>query len=268
MLGLDRRNAGQLRFGQFVAAEFRGAFADFLKLVLATDLMRTCEVKLQGDGSLLSVLIEGIAAGGPPGQQRLCRAAVIDVTQQKRADELAAANQALEAEIAAREHAEEAMRAARDSAEQAKAAAEQANRAKDHFLAVLSHELRTPLTPVVMGLSMLQRRPDLDPEVRGTLEMVRRNVEMEARLIDDLLDMTRIARGKIALTRGPIDLCTVIRYARSRSANPTSRRAGCTLGWTSGQPRLTGLMPTCPGSSRSSGTSWRMRSSSRRTAGA
>lgn len=108
---------------------------------------------------------------------------------------------------------EEALKAARDSAERAKAVAEQANRAKDHFLAVLSHELRTPLTPVVMGVSMLQDRPDLAPQVRETLEMVRRNVEMEARLIDDLLDVTRIARGKIELNRSPVELCTVIQRA-------------------------------------------------------
>ena len=105
------------------------------------------------------------------------------------------------------------MRAAKQSAEQAKAAAEQANRAKDHFLAVLSHELRTPLTPVVMGLSMLQERPDLDPAMRESLEMFRRNVEMEARLIDDLLDVSRIARGKIELSRSAVELCTIIHRA-------------------------------------------------------
>ena len=77
-------------------------------------------------------------------------------------------------------------------------------------MAVLSHELRTPLTPVVLAASMLQRRPDLDPEVREMLEMVGRSVEMEARLIDDLLDVARIASGKIELNRRPIDLCTVI----------------------------------------------------------
>ena len=65
------------------------------------------------------------------------------------------------------------------------------------FWQSLSHELRTPLTPVVMGLSMLQDKPDLDPATRETLEMVHRNVDMEARLIDDLLDIARIARGTI-----------------------------------------------------------------------
>ena len=102
---------------------------------------------------------------------------------------------------------------AKAAAELAKAAAERANRAKDHFLAVLSHELRTPLTPVVMALSVLERRPDLDPQARELLEMVRRNVELEAILIDDLLDVSRIARGKIELTRSAVPLCTVIQRA-------------------------------------------------------
>jgi len=111
--------------------------------------------------------------------------------------------------VQARDQAE----AAKNSAERAKTAAEQANRAKDHFLAVLSHELRTPLTPVVMGVAMLQDKGDLDPAARETLEMIRRNVEMEARLIDDLLDVTRISRGKIELQKQRVELRTVIQRA-------------------------------------------------------
>ena len=116
-------------------------------------------------------------------------------------------------DIEDRKCAEEELKAARESAECAKGAAEHANRAKDHFLAVLSHELRTPLTPVLMGVSMLQDRPDIDPGIHETLEMVRRNVEMEAQLIDDLLDVTRIARGKVELSRSTVELCTVINRA-------------------------------------------------------
>ncbi len=112
-----------------------------------------------------------------------------------------------------RKQSEDELKLARESAERSKAAAEQASRAKDHFLAVLSHELRTPLTPVVMGVSMLLERPDLDPAIREILEMVRRNVEMEARLIDDLLDVTRIARGKVELTRTAVELSTIINGA-------------------------------------------------------
>ncbi len=101
----------------------------------------------------------------------------------------------------------------RKQAERQLAAAEQANRAKDHFLAVLSHELRTPLTPVVLGISLLADKPELDAEIRETLEMVRSNIELEARLIDDLLDVTRIARGKIELNRNPVELCSVVQRA-------------------------------------------------------
>jgi two-component system CheB/CheR fusion protein len=103
--------------------------------------------------------------------------------------------------------------AAKQSAERAKAEAEEANRAKDHFLAVLSHELRTPLTPVVAAVSMLQQNQRLDEGMRENLEMIRRNVELEARLIDDLLDVTRIARGKIELDKRPVELCMVIARA-------------------------------------------------------
>ncbi len=116
-------------------------------------------------------------------------------------------------DVTVKRRIQEELKAAKESAERAKAGAEQANQAKDHFLAVLSHELRTPLTPVVMGMSMLQGRPDLDPAVHEMLEMVRRNVQMEAGLIDDLLDVTRIAHGKIELHRSPVELTTVIQRA-------------------------------------------------------
>lgn len=81
----------------------------------------------------------------------------------------------------------------------AKEVAEAANRAKDNFLAALSHELRTPLTPVLMAAEELCGDPDLPERMHETLTMMRRNIALEARLIDDLLDLTRIARGKFAL---------------------------------------------------------------------
>jgi PAS domain S-box-containing protein len=82
----------------------------------------------------------------------------------------------------------------------AKEAAEEAGRAKDHFLSVLSHELRTPLTPVLAAVSALANNPSVPAEeMRSQLDMIRRNVETEARLVDDLLDLTRIARGMLQL---------------------------------------------------------------------
>jgi two-component system, chemotaxis family, CheB/CheR fusion protein len=80
-----------------------------------------------------------------------------------------------------------------------KEAAESANAAKDRFLATLSHELRTPLTPILIWAGGMVNDPSLSPEVDEGLRMICRNVELEARLIDDLLDLTRIAHGKLEL---------------------------------------------------------------------
>src|SRR5438477_7372346 len=77
-----------------------------------------------------------------------------------------------------------------------KEAAESANAAKDRFLATLSHELRTPLNPVVIWAGGMANESGLSSEMREGLRMVCRNIELEARLIDDLLDLTRITRGK------------------------------------------------------------------------
>jgi len=87
----------------------------------------------------------------------------------------------------------------------AKAAAEAASQAKDEFLAVLSHELRTPLTPVLATAILLERDPRLATEHRNMMRTIRRNVELEARLIDDLLDATRISRNKLTLQQTLID---------------------------------------------------------------
>ena len=90
--------------------------------------------------------------------------------------------------------------------QRAKQDAEAANRAKDQFLAMLSHELRTPLTPVLMTIASLRRQPDLTDELHHDLEVLQRNVELEALLIDDLLDLTRIAHGKLELHNDAVDI--------------------------------------------------------------
>ena len=124
------------------------------------------------------------------------------------------------ADISERKKAEESLRhalidleSARLTAERAKAVAEEASHAKDHFLAVLSHELRTPLSPVLTGISLLQAGETLSARGRGYLDVIRRNVELEARLIDDLLDLTRIARGRIQMEKQAVRLGGVIEAA-------------------------------------------------------
>src|SRR5207253_4099307 len=88
-----------------------------------------------------------------------------------------------------------------------------ANTAKDQFLALLSHELRNPLSPVIAMVGELEATTPRSPKLREALEVIRRNVELEARLIDDLLDVTRIAKGKLQLTFEVVDVHEILRRA-------------------------------------------------------
>jgi len=94
---------------------------------------------------------------------------------------------------------------------QARAAAESANRAKDEFLAMLGHELRNPLSPILTALQMMKLRGD---EVHGKERaIIERQVRHLARLVDDLLDVSRITRGKVELHRDRVELATIVAQA-------------------------------------------------------
>ncbi|HEY1717872.1 MAG TPA: ATP-binding protein [Verrucomicrobiae bacterium] len=109
-------------------------------------------------------------------------------------------------DISLRKGEEQELKRARDEALNA-------SRAKDDFLAALSHELRTPLNPVLLVASDAASNPQLPQETRADFDMIRRNVELEARLIDDLLDLTRITRGKLSLDRRLLDVRGVLQEA-------------------------------------------------------
>src|SRR5262252_4670691 len=95
-----------------------------------------------------------------------------------------------------------------------KIAAQKASKAKDDFLAALSHELRTPLTPALAAATYLHDNAEkLPPEFVEDIEIIKRNVQLQARLIDDLLDLTRIARGKIHLELEECDAHKIIKNA-------------------------------------------------------
>ncbi len=104
-------------------------------------------------------------------------------------------------------------KAAEKNLHAAKEAAESASRAKDNFLATLSHELRTPLAPVLLSASALRHDERLPAETREQMAMIERNVVLEARLIDDMLDLTRITRGKLELRAEHCDAHSLIGYA-------------------------------------------------------
>jgi PAS domain S-box-containing protein len=109
-------------------------------------------------------------------------------------------------DITARKHAEREMAAARDEAMAA-------SRTKDDFLAALSHELRTPLSPVLLIASASAADETLPPMVREDFATIAKNALLEARLIDDLLDLTRISRGKMNLDLKRVDVHAVLQDA-------------------------------------------------------
>jgi signal transduction histidine kinase/CheY-like chemotaxis protein len=102
-------------------------------------------------------------------------------------------------------------------------------RLKDEFLAVLSHELRTPLTPILSWTQILRHRPDT-ARVQEAVEVIERNVRHQIALVDDLLDLNRIQRAKVALDVQPRDLGEIVRLAVQSLAEP-ARQKGLVVGY-------------------------------------
>ena len=99
---------------------------------------------------------------------------------------------------------------------------EEANRRKDEFLAMLAHELRNPLAPIRNASEILARKLADDPQMKKTVNLVKRQVTHLARLVDDLLDVSRITQGRIELRRAPQELAAIIAQARE-SVEPLLR---------------------------------------------
>lgn len=118
----------------------------------------------------------------------------------KRANsELEQANRTLQNEIAERARVELALK--------------EADRQKDEFLAMLAHELRNPLAPILNAVQLMRRKPIPDPQLSWSREVIERQLGHLTRLVDDLLDVSRITRGKINLARQPVELASVIARA-------------------------------------------------------
>jgi signal transduction histidine kinase len=110
----------------------------------------------------------------------------------------------------------------------ARSEAERANRAKDQFLAVLSHELRTPLNAVLGWTQILQAAEPTEPTIVRALASIRRNAEAQQRLVEDLLDVSRIISGKLPFEREAFDLRSSI-AAAVESVRPSAETKGIVL---------------------------------------
>ena len=124
----------------------------------------------------------------------------------------------------------------REELERARETAEEANRLKDEFIAALSHELRTPLQPILGWTEVLRRHGSLDEVTTQALEAIRRNIRQQVRLVDDLLDLSRIVHGKFQLRFESFDLRDHVRGAAEPFEDTTALR----------RVRLTVTLPGAP----------------------
>jgi PAS domain S-box-containing protein len=148
----------------------------------------------------LPVLVNAVRREPEPGGPPLTRVTVFDATDRRQYErEL----------LAARRRAEQAVETERAAREQA----EQANRVKDEFLALVSHELRTPLNAILGWTQMLRQDNADDPDLQEGLSVIERNTRIQVQLVDDLLDMGRIASGKVRLDVQRVDLAGVLEAA-------------------------------------------------------
>ncbi|MBE9155291.1 PAS domain-containing protein [Nodosilinea sp. LEGE 06152] len=145
------------------------------------------------DGTVRSIYGKAVPLFGPNGVARGAIGGFTEITSLKQSEQ--EREQLLQRERVAREEAE------------------QANRLKDQFLAVLSHELRSPLNPILGWSKLLQTRSFDSEKTKRALATIERNAQLQAQLVDDLLDLARILRGKLHLTPMTINLAGVVESA-------------------------------------------------------
>src|SRR5260370_6359126 len=162
--------------------------------------------RLRKDGTSFWANVVITAVHDSHGQLRGFAKVTRDITERKKAEEM---DLALLQQREARLQAEEERRRAEDSYREA----QEANRAKDEFLMTLSHELRTPMT-AILGWSrlLLTMKPD-DPLFREALGGISNRAQLQARLIDDILAVSRVVSGKLRLSPDTIDIARMITNA-------------------------------------------------------
>jgi PAS domain S-box-containing protein len=156
------------------------------------------------DGRVIDTTISVKCVRSSDGSVDYFVAVLQDMTEKKAAQ---AALQEIE------QRAEDDRKALLESERQARATAEQASRLKDEFLASLSHELRTPINAVLTWIHLLRHKRLDAAKIELALDSMERGVKAQVRLIDDLLDLSRITSGKLRLDKGPLDVAAVIRTA-------------------------------------------------------
>ncbi len=191
LLGIHRSRLADASLLVFVPHALRRSFLDHMRHCRQGPGLVTTEIALRtGAGAEIPLQLASRELGAhPSGTERTFLTTALDLRERRR----------LEAER--RRAVEERRRL-----EHERARARATNETKDRFLAMLSHELRAPLTPVLLTTSTWKDAASVPEPVRHVLTMIHRNATAEARLIDDLLDLTRISQDKLRLDVQVVDL--------------------------------------------------------------
>jgi len=135
-----------------------------------------------------------------------------NVTLLERPTRIAALISAVQSALRARQRQYQ-IRAHMTARQRVETALREADRRKDEFLATLAHELRNPLAPIANSLHLLQRTSPADTNLQWCCGVIQRQIHQLGRLVDDLLDVSRITRGKIVLRKAPVELAAVVKSA-------------------------------------------------------
>jgi PAS domain S-box-containing protein len=217
-IGYNRADlqAGLVRWTDLTPPEFVHRDQEAVTELLLTGRNKPYEKEyIRKDGSRVPVLLSSVTTDDR-GTQGIAFA--LDLTEQQQLT-----------------HAEAEREAALRENERLYHEAQEANRLKDEFVTMLSHELRTPLNAVLGWLTML-KRGGLDAEQRDrAIEIIERNVRIQAQLLSDLLDINRLSRGRIALDRMMVNLTTLIE-AVLETMRPVAEQQGIALELSLGEP--------------------------------
>lgn len=153
---------------------------------------------LCGNGNRVPVFVTAHSVDASPEESLICLL-VTDLTEQRHFEEL--------------QRAQEALQKSQHELRETAARLSEANRRKDEFLATLAHELRNPLSPIHSGLEVMKLSPDLPVSLHGIRATMERQTQQMVRLIDDLLDVSRIMLGKLTLRKCPVNLADVLQSA-------------------------------------------------------
>ena len=195
LLGVERESLIGKSLSRFIAPQDQDIYYAHRKRVISTRDPQSCEINMMAqNGNTFCAHLESVGLSDRAGQTIQQRTVLSDITARKQAEQELQLSEAM-----LRQQSQELA---------------EADRLKDEFLAMLAHELRNPLTPISHAVELIGRQSKpMGHEIGWEIDLIGRQVKHLIRLVDDLLDVARISRGKIELHKQPTDLAEIVTQA-------------------------------------------------------